>query len=115
MATLSAAVAFTVIVPETVAPELGDVIDTLRGVVPGRLVELMSPAQPEFIRASNKMISSHPPRLIPHVKCVSHLPKFIAGFSQYFFGLSKTPKDPHHRFFATVVELTDYQLSSKLL
>ena len=114
MATLSAAVAFTVIVPETVAPELGDVIDRLRGVLPGRLVELMSPAQPEFIRASNKMTSSHPPRLIPHVKCVSHLPKFIAGFSQ-FFGLSKASKDLYRRFLATVIELTAYQLSSKLL
>src|SRR5580693_4589338 len=106
MATLSAAVAFIVIVPETVAPEPGDVIDTLRGVFRGWLLELTSPAQPEFIMASKKMTSSHPPRLIPHVNRASPLSKFMVGFPQYFFGPSKAPKDPYRRFFATVVELT---------
>jgi|HubBroStandDraft_3_1064219.scaffolds.fasta_scaffold1812390_1 hypothetical protein len=106
MATLSAAVAFTVIVPETVAPELGDIIDRLRGVLTGWLLELTSPAQPEFIKATNKMTNSHPPRLIPHVNRASPLSKFMVGFPQYFFGPSKAPKDPYRRFFATVVELT---------
>jgi hypothetical protein len=47
-ATLSEAVAAMVIVPETVAPEAGEVIDTVGGVVspPGPLFEPTTPAHP---------------------------------------------------------------------
>jgi len=51
----------TVIVPETVAPEAGEVIETVGGVDPtlaGLLVELMSPAQPALSMA-NGTTSSH--------------------------------------------------------
>jgi hypothetical protein len=58
---LSDALAETVIVPETVAPEAGEVIETVRGVAPpadGLLVELMSPAQP-VLSMANGTTSSH--------------------------------------------------------
>jgi hypothetical protein len=80
MATLADAVALTVIVPETVAPELGEVIATLTVVLSALPLGLVSPAQPEFVRASNKMTGSQPPQPIPHVHRVSLLPKFIVGF-----------------------------------
>jgi hypothetical protein len=45
-ATLSAAVAATVIVPETVAPEPGAVIDTVGGVVSPPVLVLLEPTTP---------------------------------------------------------------------
>jgi ribosomal protein S16 len=52
---LSDALAETVIVPDTVAPDGGEVIETVGDVDPtvaGLLLELMSPAQPEWRMAS---------------------------------------------------------------
>jgi hypothetical protein len=65
MATLSDAVAAMVIVPETVAPEDGEVIETVSGVVfDGWLLEeLTNPLHPELMTAKTTS-RNHPARLI---------------------------------------------------
>jgi hypothetical protein len=81
-ATLSAAVAVIVIVPETVAPEAGEVIETVGGVVSGWvldwLLELTVPEHPEWIRAK-PAISNQPARVIPFVARLNNLARIMIG------------------------------------
>ena len=79
--TLSDAVAVTVIVPETVAPETGELIATVGGAVAdGWLLELelITPLHPELIRAKTTT-NKHPARLITWVDPANHLRKSIIG------------------------------------
>jgi hypothetical protein len=73
-ATLSDAVAVTVMVPETLAPATGELIETVGGVVSdaGWLLELTSPEHPEFIRAKTTT-SNHPARVITRADPANHL------------------------------------------
>jgi hypothetical protein len=72
-ATLSEAVAVTAMVPETLAPEAGEAIETVGGVVSpvaGLLGEPMSPAQAALSMANGRT-SSHSLRVIVFVSRVS--------------------------------------------
>ena len=81
-ATLSAAVAVIVMVPETVALEAGEVIETVGGVVSGWvtdwLLEPTDPEHPEWIRAK-AAISNQPARMIPFVSRLNNLAGIMIG------------------------------------
>ena len=102
--TLSDAVAVTVIVPETVAPELGELIDTVGGVVPAGWVlelELTNPLHPECIRAKNTT-SKHPSRVITWVDPAGHLRIFILAILDLAVlkSAERSAKHTCHRFFS---------------
>jgi hypothetical protein len=101
---LSDAVAATVIVPETVAPEAGALIETTGGVVFDCWLlelELTNPLHPEFIRAKTAT-SKYPTRVITCVP-VTHLRiSIIEILVVAFVNFAERPrKHTCHRFLLT--------------